>query len=261
MRITEAAQAVQRSGFPEAYEDHAEDARALASALTGQSPDGQFSCVVRHDRRRGVRQARRRRADRARGRRAPGPGGGVRRPVARRVRARAASTDGHMEGSAHYEGRAHRRLRAAGRRGQPRQGLGDRVLPRRPGRTARRSTTSSSTTGSGPPAAAPRSGWRDYDPGTPPASRPRPSPSSSTATTCTSTSSTDPPASPPRRGVTSCVPRCHFLRVEASFLRAEVSTSCAPNRALLRAQPCVVATEGPRIDSTDGSARKDARFD
>ena len=49
MRITEAAQAVQRSGFPEAYEDHAADARALASALTGHSGDGQFSCVVRHD--------------------------------------------------------------------------------------------------------------------------------------------------------------------------------------------------------------------
>lgn len=46
MRITEAAQAVQRSGFPEAYEDHAEDARALASALAGHSGDGQFSCVV-----------------------------------------------------------------------------------------------------------------------------------------------------------------------------------------------------------------------
>ena len=37
MRITEAAQKVQRSGFPEAYEDHAADARALASALTGYS--------------------------------------------------------------------------------------------------------------------------------------------------------------------------------------------------------------------------------
>src|SRR3990170_477015 len=47
MRITEAAQRVQRSGFPEAYEDHAADARALASALTGSSPDGQFSCIVR----------------------------------------------------------------------------------------------------------------------------------------------------------------------------------------------------------------------
>jgi hypothetical protein len=49
MRITEAAQMVQRSGFPEAYEAHAEDARALASALTGYSPGGRFSCVVRAD--------------------------------------------------------------------------------------------------------------------------------------------------------------------------------------------------------------------
>ena len=45
MRITEAAQKVQRSGFPEAYEDHATDGRALASALTGYSPAA-FSCVV-----------------------------------------------------------------------------------------------------------------------------------------------------------------------------------------------------------------------
>ncbi len=46
MRITEAAQKVQRSGFPEAYEDHAPDARTLASVLTGYSPGGLFSCVV-----------------------------------------------------------------------------------------------------------------------------------------------------------------------------------------------------------------------
>ena len=45
MRITEAAQRVQHSGFPEAYEDHATDGRALASALTGYSAAG-FSCVV-----------------------------------------------------------------------------------------------------------------------------------------------------------------------------------------------------------------------
>jgi len=45
MRITEAAQEVQRSGFPEAYQAHAEDARALASALTGYSP-ARFTCVV-----------------------------------------------------------------------------------------------------------------------------------------------------------------------------------------------------------------------
>jgi len=47
MRITEAAQKVQRSGYPEAYEAHAPDARALASALTGYSPGGTFTCVVR----------------------------------------------------------------------------------------------------------------------------------------------------------------------------------------------------------------------
>jgi hypothetical protein len=46
MRITVAAQRVQRSGFPEAYEAHAPDARALASALTGYSRGGAFTCVV-----------------------------------------------------------------------------------------------------------------------------------------------------------------------------------------------------------------------
>jgi len=46
MRITEAAQEVQRSGYPEAYAVHAPDARALASALTGYSPGGTFTCVV-----------------------------------------------------------------------------------------------------------------------------------------------------------------------------------------------------------------------
>jgi len=45
MRITEAAQKVQRSAYPEAYEDHAADGRALASALTGFSAGG-FTCVV-----------------------------------------------------------------------------------------------------------------------------------------------------------------------------------------------------------------------
>lgn len=49
MRITEAAQKVQRSGFPEAYQDHAADARVLASAMTGHSADGAFTCVV-HER-------------------------------------------------------------------------------------------------------------------------------------------------------------------------------------------------------------------
>ncbi|GAB3659459.1 heavy metal transporter [Nocardioides korecus] len=57
MRITEAAQRVQRSGFPEAYQAHAQDARTLASVLTGFSPGGHFTCVVRESQERGTRAA------------------------------------------------------------------------------------------------------------------------------------------------------------------------------------------------------------
>jgi hypothetical protein len=103
MRITEAAQAVQRSGFPEAYEDHAPGARILASALTGWSP-GTFTCVAAT-------------ADVAV--QSSGPTGLT--PRAERVRERLERaygeqslggfdpdgvTSGHMEGSAHYDGRA-----------------------------------------------------------------------------------------------------------------------------------------------------------
>jgi hypothetical protein len=45
MRITEAAQRVQRSGFPEAYAAHEPAARALASSLTGQSAHA-FACRI-----------------------------------------------------------------------------------------------------------------------------------------------------------------------------------------------------------------------
>ncbi len=95
---------MQRSAFPGAYADHEDDARALASALTGYSP-GTFACdldggapgadadltesglTARAD---AVRQDLQSRFDGlALGGFAPG---GV--------------TDGHMEGSAHYEGRA-----------------------------------------------------------------------------------------------------------------------------------------------------------
>ncbi len=44
--ITEVAQAVQRSAYPDAYRDHEADARNVASALTGQSPGG-FTCLER----------------------------------------------------------------------------------------------------------------------------------------------------------------------------------------------------------------------
>ena len=44
MRVTEAAQAVQRSGFPEAYEDHADEAAAWATAIRGDSPFASVDC-------------------------------------------------------------------------------------------------------------------------------------------------------------------------------------------------------------------------
>jgi hypothetical protein len=104
MEITEAAQLVQRSAFPDAYADHEADARALASALTGNSPHA-FTCVVDDDADeapdRLVRTGLTRRADVVRrdieaafgdlalGGFAPG---GVR--------------DGHQPGSTHYDGRA-----------------------------------------------------------------------------------------------------------------------------------------------------------
>ena len=104
MEITVAAQAVQRSGFPDAYADHEADARTIASALTGHSRAG-FTCEVSDDvdesdpalTRSGLTE----RADAIR-REALGvfgdqqlggfqPGG---------------VGDGHMSGSTHYEGRA-----------------------------------------------------------------------------------------------------------------------------------------------------------
>lgn len=45
MEITEAAQKVQRSGFPGAYAQHEADSRALASALRGYSPAA-FTCQI-----------------------------------------------------------------------------------------------------------------------------------------------------------------------------------------------------------------------
>ncbi len=104
MRITEAAQKVQRSGFPEAYEDHAEDGRALASALTGNSPS-RFSCVVDSpeglaaepvDKNGLTPRANRVRADLLKAFGDLSLGGYDARGV----------SSGHMKGSAHYEGRA-----------------------------------------------------------------------------------------------------------------------------------------------------------
>ncbi len=103
LRITEAAQRVQRSAYPEAYEEHAEGARALASALTGWSA-ARFTCVV--DEPEASAQQ---------------PTGTGLTPRAEKVRGSLEDafgdlslggfspegvTNGHMEGSTHYEGRA-----------------------------------------------------------------------------------------------------------------------------------------------------------
>ena len=104
MAITVAAQEVQRSAFPDAYADHEQDGRALASALTGNSPRALW-CDVPGD------------ADEA-GDVLDEAGLVARAAVVRRdleERFGALSlggfepqgvSSGHMEGSAHYEGRA-----------------------------------------------------------------------------------------------------------------------------------------------------------
>lgn len=104
LEITVAAQEVQRSGFPDAYADHEQDARALASAFSGNSRAA-FTCEIDAsaetapddllasgltDRADVVRlQVEEAFGDQTFGGFAPG---GVR--------------DGHIPGSAHYDGRA-----------------------------------------------------------------------------------------------------------------------------------------------------------
>ena len=104
MRVTEAAQAVQRSGFPEAYADHEADARVLASALTGNSPRA-FSCEV--DEAEGAA------SDRINGEGLTRRAARVRRDLVAAFGEQSLGgfqpggvSSGHMAGSAHYEGRA-----------------------------------------------------------------------------------------------------------------------------------------------------------
>ncbi len=105
MEITEAAQQVQHSAYPSAYADHEEDARALASALTGYSP-ATFSCDLDGGAPSSdedlVDSGLTARADAVRDDLLDA----VRRPRPRRFRAGRGVSTGHMEGSAHYEGRA-----------------------------------------------------------------------------------------------------------------------------------------------------------
>lgn len=104
MQITVAAQLVQRSAFPTAYADHEDDARALASALTGNSPRA-FSCRLGEEPGESstalVDSGLTERAD------------ALRRDVSERFPeqplggfAPGGVSTGHKEGSAHYDGRA-----------------------------------------------------------------------------------------------------------------------------------------------------------
>ncbi|MBA2574399.1 MAG: hypothetical protein H0V02_06380 [Nocardioidaceae bacterium] len=103
LEVTEAAQAVQRSAYPDAYADHEQDARTVASALSGNS-EGAFSCVVD-----GSAASEQTMGDNGLTRRADS----VRRDLDTAFGELALGgfepggvTAGHMEGSAHYEGRA-----------------------------------------------------------------------------------------------------------------------------------------------------------
>lgn len=103
--VTEAAQAVQRSAYPDAYADHEADAQILASALSGEAKGGRFTCTVDPSDSSGSDDL---------------DSSGL---TERAARARDAVTEvygslelggfapggvssGHMEGSAHYDGRA-----------------------------------------------------------------------------------------------------------------------------------------------------------
>ncbi|WP_205856631.1 hypothetical protein [Phytoactinopolyspora endophytica] len=106
MEITEAAQAVQRSAYPDAYAQHEQNARALASTLSGYS-EGAFHCQFSLDAFDGLQAQQM-------------DDGGL-TPRARGVHDELTAlfgdldlggfqpggiTSGHIEGSAHYDGRA-----------------------------------------------------------------------------------------------------------------------------------------------------------
>jgi len=103
LAITVAAQEVQRSAFPDAYADHESDARVLASALSGNSPAA-FSCSFRP----ASYDAQTEEADglTMRARTLRDELGSVFRGLDVGGYQPGGIDSGHIEGSAHYEGRA-----------------------------------------------------------------------------------------------------------------------------------------------------------
>ena len=135
MPITVAAQAVQRSGLPRGV-------RRPRGRRPGARLGAHRQLAARVQLRRGGRRAARARPAR-RGRADP-PGRAVRRDLVAAFGdlslggfAPGGVTTGHMEGSAHYEGRAIDVFVRPIDAGQPTPRLGDRAVPRRPGRPAR----------------------------------------------------------------------------------------------------------------------------
>lgn len=103
MEVTDAAQEVQRSAYPRAYADHEADGRAIASALTGYSAAA-FTCVIDAADASGQDE----RADGLTPR-----AGAVRDDIEEAFGdlplggfEPGGVSSGHMEGSAHYDGRA-----------------------------------------------------------------------------------------------------------------------------------------------------------
>ena len=185
MEITAAAQAVQRSAYPDAYADHEADGRALASALTGNH-EAAFWCDTPGD----SDEA----SDRLDG------AGLVRRAAAVREELSGSSVHSPSVASspaasppATWTGRrttrAARSTSSSGRSARPtRSGAGRWPTTSSRRRTGCRSTPSSSTTASGGPARAAATAGPTTTSRPPPAAT---GPSSSTATTSTSTSPTD----------------------------------------------------------------------
>ena len=145
---------VQRSAFPDAYADHEDDARALASALTGNSPRG----VQLPPRRASPTAASAELDDSGLTARADAvpevPRGPVRRPAARRVRARRRHDRAHGGvGALRRAGRSTCSSGRSTRRTGSGAGRSRTTSSARP--TGSTSGRSSSTTGSGRPGAAP----------------------------------------------------------------------------------------------------------
>ena len=185
MEITDAAQAVQKSAFPDAYADHEQDGRAIASAMSGNSKAA-FTCVVDEPDVDEESDASQR--PHAAGQCGPPPAG----PSVRRILPMGGFADGRREQRPHggvspLRRTRHRHLLPAGDSGEQARGLGGGALPRRQRRPARHRSCDLRRPDLDRRGQS-EDGWRDYHP-TDADGAGKATPSSwNTATTSTSTS-------------------------------------------------------------------------